>query len=87
MKLGHDARMMGARLGIGCSGHHLALPVHNPSPVQLYRDISDSDVRAIAAYLRKVRPVSNMVAKSTYKNPLPASGGATKPPRNPTRSS
>jgi mono/diheme cytochrome c family protein len=46
-----------------------------PMPFAFYRDMSDSDVRAIVAYLRQVKPVSNSTAKSTYKIPLPASWG------------
>ena len=33
------------------------------------------DVRAIVAYLRSVKPISNKVEKSTFKIPLPANYG------------
>jgi mono/diheme cytochrome c family protein len=46
-----------------------------PMPIELYRGISDSDVQAIVAYLRKVKPVHNVVSKSVYRIPLPASYG------------
>ena len=46
-----------------------------PMPVELYRRLSDRDVRAIVAYLRTVKPVRNKVAKSVYKIPLPKSYG------------
>jgi mono/diheme cytochrome c family protein len=46
-----------------------------PMPVEFYRQMSDTDVRAMVAYLRSVRPVANKVEKSTYKIPLPASYG------------
>jgi mono/diheme cytochrome c family protein len=46
-----------------------------PMPIALYRDMSDDDVKAIVAYLRKVPPVANKVAKSEYKMPLPPSYG------------
>lgn len=46
-----------------------------PMPIALYRGMSDRDVKAVVAYLRTVKPVSNKVAKSTYKVPLPPSYG------------
>lgn len=46
-----------------------------PMPIVFYRGISDSDMRAIVAYLRQVKPVKNAVPKSTYKIPLPPSYG------------
>lgn len=47
-----------------------------PMPIALYRGMSDTDAKAIVAYLRKVKPVSNKVAKSAYKVPLPPAYGA-----------
>ncbi len=46
-----------------------------PMPIGMYRNMSDSDVKAIVAYLRQVKPVKNVVAKSEYKIPLPPSYG------------
>lgn len=46
-----------------------------PMPIGFYRDMSDSDVKAIVAYLRQVKPISNKVEKSTYKIPLPPAYG------------
>lgn len=46
-----------------------------PMPIEFYRQLSDTDVTAIVAYLRSVKPVSNKVGKSTYNMPLPASYG------------
>ena len=46
-----------------------------PMPIALYRGISDADANAIVAYLRTVKPVSNKVAKSAFKVPLPPSYG------------
>jgi mono/diheme cytochrome c family protein len=46
-----------------------------PMPFYLYRQISDTDARAIVAYLRTVQPVRNEVPPSEYKIPLPASYG------------
>ncbi len=46
-----------------------------PMPIALYRGISDNDAKAIVAYLRKTKPVSNKVAKSAYKVPLPTAYG------------
>lgn len=43
-----------------------------PQPVELYKDISDRDVKAIVAYLRTVKPVKNKVKKSIYRIPLHA---------------
>ena len=54
-----------------------------PMPIELYREISDTDVKAIVAYLRSVKPVSNKVAaKSEYRMPLPTSYG---PPVGPVK--
>lgn len=44
-------------------------------PIALYRGISDSDAKAIVAYLRQVKPVTNKVPKSKYKVPLPPAYG------------
>ena len=46
-----------------------------PMPIAFYRDMSDTDVKAIVAYLRSIKPISNKVEKSTYKIPLPAAYG------------
>jgi cytochrome c553 len=46
-----------------------------PMPIELYRRLSDRDVRAIAVYIRSVKPVRNKVAKSVYRMPLPKSYG------------
>jgi len=46
-----------------------------PMPIGFYRNMSDTDVRAIVAALRAVRPVNHAVGKSTYKIPLTASYG------------
>jgi len=46
-----------------------------PMPIGMYRNMSDSDVKAIVTYLRQVKPVKNAVAKSEYKIPLPPSYG------------
>lgn len=41
-----------------------------PMAIELYRNISDNDVKAMVAYLRTVKPVKNKVKKSTYRMPL-----------------
>ena len=46
-----------------------------PMPIRAYREMSDSDVRAIVAYLRGVTPVRNSVPRSVYNIPLPESYG------------
>lgn len=46
-----------------------------PMPFELYRKLSDRDVRALVAYLRTIKPVRNRVAKSVYRMPLPKSYG------------
>jgi mono/diheme cytochrome c family protein len=46
-----------------------------PMAIAYYRNMSDSDVRAIVAYLRTVKPVKNKTEKSTYKIPLPTQYG------------
>ncbi len=46
-----------------------------PMPISLYRGISDEDVKAIIAYIRSVKPVSNKVPVSAYKVPLPPAYG------------
>ncbi len=46
-----------------------------PMAIPFYRDMSDTDVKAIVAYLRSVKPVSNKIEKSTYKIPLPPNYG------------
>ncbi len=46
-----------------------------PMPFELYRRLSDNDVKAIVAYLRTVKPIKNQVSKGQYKFPLPPSYG------------
>lgn len=46
-----------------------------PMPIPSYREMSDSDARAIVAYLRTISPVRNSVARSVYNFPLPESWG------------
>lgn len=46
-----------------------------PMAFQLYRHISDNDIRAIVAYLRSVPAVENEVRLSTYNFPLPPNWG------------
>lgn len=48
-----------------------------PMPIEFYRSMSDSDVKAIVAYLRSVKPVKNKVARSVYRIPLPPTYGPT----------
>ncbi len=47
-----------------------------PMPIDLYRQMSDRDVRALVAYLRQVKPVRNQVPPSEYRVPLPTSYGS-----------
>lgn len=46
-----------------------------PMPINRYRNLSDNDVRAIVAYLRRVKPIRNEIPKSEYRIPLPPSYG------------
>jgi mono/diheme cytochrome c family protein len=46
-----------------------------PMPSDLYRGMSDRDVQALVAYLRKVKPVRNAVPKSVYRITLPPDYG------------
>lgn len=46
-----------------------------PMPFPFYRGISDSDVAAIVAYLRTLKPVENPVQKSEFRMPLPPDWG------------
>jgi mono/diheme cytochrome c family protein len=46
-----------------------------PMPIVVYRQISDADVAAMVAYLRTVPPVRNVVERSAYQIPLPATWG------------
>jgi mono/diheme cytochrome c family protein len=46
-----------------------------PMAFPFYRDISDTDVAAIVAYLRSVKPVENPVQKSEFRMPLPPNWG------------
>ncbi|MBI3825887.1 MAG: c-type cytochrome [Candidatus Rokubacteria bacterium] len=67
-----DAEIVRAiREGKSKSGRTLGPPM----PFELYRQLSDTDVTAIVAYLRSVKPVRNRVAKSRYTMPLPPSWG------------
>ena len=46
-----------------------------PMPIDLYRDLSDTDVQAIVAYMRNIPAVRNKVPASEYNIPLPPSYG------------
>jgi mono/diheme cytochrome c family protein len=46
-----------------------------PMPFDLYRRLSDGDVKAMVAYLRTVPPIHQVVPRSQYKIPLPDSYG------------
>lgn len=48
-----------------------------PMPYEEYRKMSDRDVRAIVAYLRKVKPISSKNQPSVYRIPIPATYGPT----------
>jgi mono/diheme cytochrome c family protein len=46
-----------------------------PMPIPAYRQLSDQDAAAIAAYLRSIKPVRHAVALTQYKISLPPSYG------------
>jgi|ERR1051325_9666825 mono/diheme cytochrome c family protein len=46
-----------------------------PMPFSAYRELSDRDANAIAAYLQTVKPIRHRVARSEYKISLPTSHG------------
>lgn len=46
-----------------------------PMPIAKYRHMSDTDVKAIVAYLRKVKPVKRTMPKPVYHIPLPPAYG------------
>jgi mono/diheme cytochrome c family protein len=46
-----------------------------PMPIGLYRGLSDTDVKAIVAYLRQVPAIKNEIPKSVYRIPLPPAYG------------
>jgi mono/diheme cytochrome c family protein len=46
-----------------------------PMPIPAYRQLSDRDAAAIAAYLRSLKPIRHAVARTSYKMPLPPAYG------------
>lgn len=46
-----------------------------PMPFSLYRDLSDTDLTAIVAFLRTLKPIENAVPESVYDIPLPPAYG------------
>ena len=42
-----------------------------PMPIRFYRQLSDRDAAAIAAYLRSLKPISHKVARTQFKSPPP----------------
>jgi mono/diheme cytochrome c family protein len=50
--------------------------IRPPMPIPVYRQLSDGDAAAIAAYLKSVKPVRNTVGEAQYKVPLPPTYGA-----------
>ena len=60
-----------------------------PMPFSLYKDLSDTDLAAIVAFLRTLKPIENATAKSVYNFPLPPAYGppvehVADTPRGPT---
>jgi len=49
--------------------------IRPPMPFELYRKLSDRDARAIAVYLKRVKPIRATSPKSVYKVPLPKNYG------------
>lgn len=49
--------------------------IRPPMPFGFYRRLSDRDVTAIVAYLRRVKPIKATAPKPEYKIPLPKSYG------------
>ena len=77
-----DEVIRAIREGRGRDGRTLGPPM----PFSLYRQLADSDVQAMVAYLRTVAPVRHVVARSQYRIPLPPSygppvGSVPEPPR------
>src|SRR5438874_1636024 len=50
--------------------------IRPPMPIPVYRQLSDNDAAAIAAYLKSAKPVRNKVGEAHYGVPLPPSYGA-----------
>ena len=46
-----------------------------PMPIAVYRQMSDHDAEAIAAYLLSLKPIRNPLTRSQYKVPLPPNYG------------
>ncbi|TPE53111.1 c-type cytochrome [Amaricoccus solimangrovi] len=46
-----------------------------PMPISLYRGLSDTDVAAIVAFLRTLKPIEHTVPESVYHIPLPPAYG------------
>jgi mono/diheme cytochrome c family protein len=46
-----------------------------PMPFSLYKDLSDTDLAAIVAFLRTLKPIENEPQKSVYNIPLPPAYG------------
>lgn len=46
-----------------------------PMPIEFYRNMSDSDLAAIIAYVKAQPPVKHVVPKSSYNFPLPPNYG------------
>jgi len=76
-----DAQIIRAiREGVNKEGKTLGPPM----PFDFYNKMSDYDAKAIAAYLRTVKPIHNEVRESKYRIPLkpePAAKGDAAPPK------
>jgi cytochrome c553 len=48
-----------------------------PMPIPVYRQMSDHDAEAMAAYLLSLKPIRNPLTRSQYKVPLPPNYGST----------
>ena len=66
-----DELIRAIREGVHPSGRILGPPMSFP----FYRNISDTDIQAIVAYIRSVPPVENVVQRSEFRMPLPDSWG------------
>lgn len=50
-------------------------PIMPPMPIAVYRNLTDDDIKAIFAYLKTIKPISNVVPAPALAPPPPAPAG------------
>jgi mono/diheme cytochrome c family protein len=66
--------------------HPAGVRLHPMMPYTAYHGMAESDIQALVAYLRRLRPVKNLVTGRRLDAPIPEPGPLPSPPERPPES-